>query len=411
MHDQQTKFIKKLFQIAENCGSRVSPELLKCKTAAPFAEAVFVELVSRMPLFHGPKEPIVVQFDLRIGRQRLGYAVKAIDAGGAMTPGWAHDPRVTIRQDLIELVQLVFGPGGPPRNGTREIFRQEQPVTSLSALGSSQPHPGNVDLALSQVVQACAGYQGPLAKLAVQFGSDKWGRHWYAPLYERHFGPFREGRIKILEIGVGGYQFPHSGGASLKMWKHFFRRGLVYGLDVFDKSDIDEPRLRTFRGNQSDARFLHKLARNIGPFDIIVDDGSHLSPDVTAAFRALFPHLRPGGIYVIEDLQTSYWPGWAGDSKDLNNLKTSMGFLKNLVDGLHYQERLTPKIYKPSFSDLAVTAVHFYHNIAFIEKGVNTEQSAPAWISRTKSPYSCKAKIPFFTLHKPHKRPRRPRRS
>jgi hypothetical protein len=92
--------------------------------------------------------------------------------------------------------------------------------------------------------------------------------------------------------------------------------------------------------------------------------------------------MRPGGLYVIEDLQTSYWPGYNGGSTDLNDPGTTMGFVKTLLDGLHHQEQVRTCAHQPNEIELGVTAVHIYHNLVFIEKGVNTEQTSPAWVPR-----------------------------
>ncbi|MEE3921356.1 hypothetical protein V2I01_33365 [Micromonospora sp. BRA006-A] len=148
-------------------------------------------------------------------------------------------------------------------------------------------------LAVHQLVKASSAEPADLDTLALRFGSDKWGDHWYTPHYQRHFAPYREDRIRLLEIGVGGYDAPDQGGESLRMWKHYFRRGLVHGLDIFDKSRIDEPRLRTHVGSQADPVFLAGLAARIGPLDVVIDDGSHLSADVISSFRTLFPWSAP----------------------------------------------------------------------------------------------------------------------
>jgi len=71
--------------------------------------------------------------------------------------------------------------------------------------------------------------------------------------------------------------------------------------------------LRTLAGAAGDTQFLDAMSRELGPFDIIIDDGSHMSHHIIASFNALFPHVRPGGIYVVEDLATAYWPTWGGD--------------------------------------------------------------------------------------------------
>lgn len=221
-------------------------------------------------------------------------------------------------------------------------------------------------------------YRSNLSRLARDFGSDKEGAHFYAQHYQQHFQSRRRNRINLLEIGIGGYENPRDGGHSLRMWKAYFPRGNIFGIDIHDKKCIDEKRIKTFRGSQSDGDFLRKVAAEIGTIDIVVDDGSHYNDDVISTFKTLFPLLSPNGIYVIEDLQTSYWNEFIGQqwggSSDLKAPHTSMNFLKGLADGLNYEEFLTPT-YTPSYFDRNITSVHFYHNLAFIYKGSNNEGS------------------------------------
>jgi hypothetical protein len=227
------------------------------------------------------------------------------------------------------------------------------------------------DREVARQERALRDISGDLVALARHFGTDKWGTHRYAQHYQRHLEHLRARPINLLEIGVGGYADPTKGGASLRMWKHFFPRASIYGLDINDKSQLEEPRIRIFRGDQSDPTSLRQVAEQIGQLDVVIDDGSHLSPHVITTFETLFPLLSSDGTYVVEDLQTSYWPEWQG-SEDRSAPNTSMGLLKRLVDGLNYEE-FVDKDYEPTYSDRHVVAAHFYHNMAIVEKGVNAE--------------------------------------
>ena len=80
------------------------------------------------------------------------------------------------------------------------------------------------------------------------------------------------------------------------------------------------------------------------------------------------------GIYVIEDTQSSYWPGLGGDSQNLNNPGTTTGFVKSLTDGLSHAEFFRPG-YTPNYYDKNITSIHFYHNLIFIYKERNDEKS------------------------------------
>ncbi len=217
-------------------------------------------------------------------------------------------------------------------------------------------------------------YGSNLNKLAEIYQCDKWGAHFYTPHYQSHFRKLKYKKIKLLEIGVGGYHHPNIGGSSLRMWKRYFPFGKIYALDIYDKSFVQEKRIRIFQGSQVDKKVLDNMMAKIGEPDIIIDDGSHINEHVIKTFQILFPKLKDGGIYVIEDTQTSYWPGYGGNSENLADPETMMNFFKNLTDGLNHQEFILPN-YTPSYFDKNIRSIHFYHNLIFIFKGVNDEPS------------------------------------
>ncbi|MBG1243501.1 hypothetical protein [Nostoc sp. NZL] len=230
-------------------------------------------------------------------------------------------------------------------------------------------------------------YRKDLTKLLPLYNS-KWNPHIYGQHYQHHFAPLRTKKLKILEIGVGGYDDPLSGGDSLRMWKTYFPNSMIYGLDIVDKSSLEEERIKIFQGSQVDEVLLKKLVSETGKLDIIIDDGSHRNDHVIQTFKILFPQLNDGGIYVVEDTHTSYipsyenWskfcndpspPHWAeyGGSLDLYDSKTMINFFKRLVDCLSHQEFIHPG-YTPNYFDQHIVAIHFYRNQVFIHKGDNT---------------------------------------
>jgi hypothetical protein len=213
-----------------------------------------------------------------------------------------------------------------------------------------------------------------LREIALEMRTDKEGAHSYADAYERHLGHLRQRAITLLEIGIGGYADPDQGGESLRMWKEFFPRARIVGIDIHPKAGIAEDRIIVLQGDQSDPLFLDEVASRYGPFDVVVDDGSHVCAHVIATFKHLFSHLVDGGVYAIEDLQTSYWGRTYGGSSGADRSGTSMTFLQALTDGLNYAELDVPG-YVPGALDLSVKSVSFYHNLAFIERGANREPS------------------------------------
>jgi len=212
-----------------------------------------------------------------------------------------------------------------------------------------------------------------LTELGRRFRTDKAGMHQYTGHYERHLSHLRDSTFALLEIGIGGYRREGAGGASLRMWNAYFEKARIVGLDKNDKSFVDGGRIATVRGSQDDAALLTRVSSDHGPFTVVIDDGSHRPEHIRKTFEVLFPLLADGGVYVVEDVQTSYWPQYGG-AVDRDDPSTTMAMVKDLVDGLNYEEFLDED-YRPTYTDSHVVAVHCYHNIVFVHKGDNWEGS------------------------------------
>lgn len=211
-----------------------------------------------------------------------------------------------------------------------------------------------------------------LTELGEHYGTDKVHDHWYTPHYHRRFKDLRDEPITLLEIGIGGYADPLAGGESLRMWRDYFPKATIVGLDVNPKDQSVAPDCILEVGDQSDNRVLHHLGQTYGPFDIIIDDGSHKVDDVLQSWVTLWEYLAEGGWYVIEDLQTAYWPNFGGSS--VRTGETTIGFLQGLIDRIHYAEFDIPA-YTPNRFDTTVIGLEIARNIAFILKGDNTKPS------------------------------------
>jgi MycE methyltransferase N-terminal len=364
----QMPLIETILQTASFPDPEISARVADIGPAA-VAEALWAEVASRAALLYAPEEKLVVQCDLGFAGERLGHLLTLGDGDPSVEEGWEGQASATVRQDLVDLLREVFGPIGT-YGATRELF-----ATQLADVEHSAP----IAAGVRQIVAAISQRPMDVTDLAVRFGSDKWGGRWYTPHYQKYFAPYREQAVKVLEIGIGGYDAPDAGGESLRMWKHYFRRGLIYGMDIYPKPGVAQSRVTVIQGDQGDEQYLDSLARDVGPFDIIIDDGSHISTHIIASFNALFPHVKPGGLYVIEDLASSYWPNWGGDPDPTAQYR-SMELIKDMLDGLHQSEQIRTGDDKPSKTDLTVTGVHVHHNLAVIEKGLNTEQGAPEWL-------------------------------
>lgn len=213
-------------------------------------------------------------------------------------------------------------------------------------------------------------WRNDLCRLAEHFGTDKWGIHRYAKHYQTYFDSLRNLPINILEIGVGGHDSPTKGGASLRLWKEYFPKANIYAIDLFDKSALEEDRIKIFKGSQNDSDFLLSVFQEIGHLDIIIDDGSHINEHVITSFNVLFPLLASEGIYVIEDMQTAYWEEFGG-TEDPKSDFISTSIPKKCIDWLNWEEfrEHAPEVGK------TLVSLHAYHNIIFLQKGENIEGS------------------------------------
>ena len=182
----------------------------------------------------------------------------------------------------------------------------------------------------------------------------------FIELYEKYFSRFQKSEINILEIGVDE-------GHSLRIWREFFPKAKICGIDILEKKFTIE-NVEILKGDQSDFNFLGSLINKYKNFDIIIDDGSHQSKHIIKSFNFLFPYLNTNGIYVIEDLQTSYIPRFGGSRINLKKKFSSMNFLKSLTDSINYEKNDKPFFNKNKF-DGKVKSIFFHQNIVFITKG------------------------------------------
>jgi hypothetical protein len=191
-----------------------------------------------------------------------------------------------------------------------------------------------------------------LDKLGLKYNCDKSSRfHNYLDFYQDHF-PDRDFSGRLLEIGV-------MDGVSLKMWQEYFPHAGIVGIDIYDKQhlynkDWGMPRsVSLFKVDGTDPEQLGVL----GMFDIIIDDGSHFTADQQASFTQLYYHqLNPGGIYIVEDIWTSYMDQYQNSELNtidwLNDKGLSIFWFK-------YEHGLMGKVFPqwPQYADLASQTV------------------------------------------------------
>jgi demethylmacrocin O-methyltransferase len=214
----------------------------------------------------------------------------------------------------------------------------------------------------------------PLSELARRFGTAK--PSWYLEQYERRLGGRRAERLRLLEIGI-------LGGASLAMWREYLPQAEIIGIDIDPDSRRFEAELgvTVWIADQGDRFQLETLVspfeRAGEGFDIVIDDGGHQQHQVITSFEVLYPHVRQGGTYVIEDLGCAYWVEYGGH--DVGEPGTSVAFLKGLQDSVHEpwtrEEVPLPWGCTSAVSAeaqgrlrLDVAAVEVYPNLVFITK-------------------------------------------
>ncbi len=206
-----------------------------------------------------------------------------------------------------------------------------------------------------------------LDELAIKYGTDKSSLHHnYTPLYEKYFGELRYKSINFLELGWGGYEDPNAGGESARMWREYFSKASITVLDIHEKNNNIKG-VNFLQGNQESTLIAKALLEEHGKFDIIIDDASHISSLTIQSFHNFFNTLAIGGMYVIEDLHSSYDPAYYGieeaDDDPNTFIQTTMNFLKSLTDEVNKDFLIEE--YRIGFD---IEYIHFYKDICFIKK-------------------------------------------
>lgn len=181
----------------------------------------------------------------------------------------------------------------------------------------------------------------------------------YFDVYHRHFSRFIDTECVVLEIGVAQ-------GGSLKMWKNYFgKQAIIYGLDNNPScSQFEEENIRIIIGSQSDRTFLDKLKLQIPKIDILIDDGGHTMEQQITSFEELYDHINDNGIYLCEDIHTSYLDAYGGGYGKSN---TFLEYTKLLIDKLHAWHIPGNRLPVSSFTRQS-NSIHFYDGIVVIEK-------------------------------------------
>ena len=124
---------------------------------------------------------------------------------------------------------------------------------------------------------------------------------FFFDIYHRHFERFRNTDATILEIGVFH-------GGSLQMWKNYFGPRAIIGIDIDPGcKKFEEAQVEVMIGSQEDRAFLRDVKRRLPQVDIVIDDGGHTMNQQITTFEELYPCVDVNGIYLTEDVHTSYY--------------------------------------------------------------------------------------------------------
>ena len=211
--------------------------------------------------------------------------------------------------------------------------------------------------------------------------TDKWSS--YLDAYDHVFQQFRDEAISLLEIGI-------QNGGSLEIWSQYFQNAThLAGCDNDPKCGeltYDDSRITVFVGDATERAVSERILAHCSSYDLVIDDGSHRSGDIIRAFLAYFSAVKPGGLYVVEDIHCSYWDGHEGG---LFYPYSSISFFKALIDIVNYESWGTAHKrssllqafadkYEVQIEEELLSQIHsveFINSVCFIRKSISGDTS------------------------------------
>ena len=186
----------------------------------------------------------------------------------------------------------------------------------------------------------------------------------YFDIYHRHFEPFRGKPITVVEFGV--FQ-----GGSLQMWRDYFGpQAHIVGVDINPQcADMADGQTEIVIGDQEDRVFLRELAERLGTIDVVIEDGGHTMDQQINTFEELWPAMSDGGVFLIEDLHTSYWNKYGGGHRRPG---TFIEYAKNLIDQQQAWHSHDPNFTKDDYTR-TIKGMHVYDSIIVFDKDTVTE--------------------------------------
>lgn len=173
-----------------------------------------------------------------------------------------------------------------------------------------------------------------LDELATKHKCDKGSiGHNYTEYYAEIFESIKSNSLNFLEIGTWN-------GTSVNVWRNYFPNAKIHSWDINEEwvsrlKGLGMPKVFAKQVDQSNKQQLEDASKLDGPFDVVIDDGSHIGTHQILTFETLWPHVKPGGYYIVEDLNCSYNAKWAGTSITDNFIV----YAKNIIDELNFHGR------------------------------------------------------------------------
>jgi|GEM_PF-1555878 len=182
----------------------------------------------------------------------------------------------------------------------------------------------------------------------------------YFEIYDRYFSRFRGTDVHIVEIGI--YH-----GGSLQMWRDYFGpNAKIIGIDIDPRcKQFEEEGIEIIIGDQEDRTFLADLREKFPRIDILLDGGGHTMRQQIVTFEELFSHVSENGIYLCEDLHTSYWGEYGGGFRQSDSF---IEYSKRLVDLLNAWHSRDPDNFRVTDFTRSVYSIDYYDSIIVIEK-------------------------------------------
>ena len=258
----------------------------------------------------------------------------------------------------------------PKKSRASLSARARERVSSESSMRLRRALARRLDPAAPATGVPTAGVEGN--PLADYFNANNRGRRinkWlhYFDIYHRHLQSYRDRPVTIVEFGV-------ESGGSLQMWKSYFGpQARLVGVDINPKcAALAEPQIEIVIGDQDDRQFLRSLAERIGPIDVLIEDGGHRMTQQIATFEEMWPSIVDGGIFLIEDLHTSYWERHQGGYRREG---TFIEYAKNLIDQQHAWHSREDEFEVDDYTR-SIAGMHVYDSIIVFDKATVTEPTS-----------------------------------